>query len=490
MTTIPGARPSALDRALRVFADVRAGESATALLLAATGFFYLASANVAKVLREPLILVGGGPSLTGAQLKSYTSAGAALLLLAVVPLYGRLAGRVPRRRLMNIVSPVFVACFGAFFVLARLLVPVGVPFFVFLAVFNVMIVAQFWAFANDLYTDDEGKRLFPVVGVGASAGAAAGALLAGHMAALHLNLTLLFLVAAAPLILAVLLTNLVDARERRREQRIAPDTVTSGLLPAATAQYRDATGEFRLVGDEYRAASGLHPTLKRGAPPPPEPTPTSTTGAFGLVARNPYLLLIGLLVLLLNWVNTSGEIILSDVIARRAAAVASSPAAEQAVIAQFYGGFLATVNIVTLAIQMFLVSRFIKYVGVRGSLLVLPLIAFGGYALMAFVPVLAAIRWAKILENSTDYSLNNTVRHALFLPTTREEKYKAKQVTDSLAQRSGDVLSAVTVFIGTGLLGWAASRLAFVNLALVIAWLVIAVAVGRRYQRLAAATRL
>jgi AAA family ATP:ADP antiporter len=483
VTAASSPRPSLLDRALRVFADVRAGEAVTALLLAATGFCFLASANVAKVLREPLILVGGGTALSGAQLKSYTSAGAALLLLAVVPLYGRLAGRVPRRRLMNIVSPVFVACFGGFFVLAGLLVPVGVPFFVFLAVFNVMIVAQFWAFANDLYTDEEGKRLFPIVGVGASAGAAAGALLAGRMAALHLNLSLLFLVAAAPLILAVLLTNVVDTRERRREQRIAPDAVTSGLLPAATAQYRT-------VGDAYRAASGFHPTVRRDASPPPEPRPTSTAGAFGLVARNPYLLLIGLLVLLLNWVNTSGEIILSDVIAHRAAAATSSPAAEQAVIAQFYGGFLATVNIVTLAVQMFLVSRFIRYLGVRASLLVLPVIAFGGYALMAFIPVLAAIRWAKILENSTDYSLNNTVRQALFLPTTREEKYKAKQVTDSLAQRSGDVLSAVTVFIATGLLGWAASRLAFVNLALVVVWLVIAVAIGRRYQRLAVATRL
>jgi ATP:ADP antiporter, AAA family len=490
MTTRARVRPSPVDTMLRIFADVRPGEAGTALLLAVTGFLYLASANVAKVLREPLILVGGGPTLSGAQLKSYTSAGAALLLLAVVPLYGRLAGKVPRRRLMNIVSPVFVACFGGFFLLARLLVPVGVPFFMFLAVFNVMIVAQFWAFANDLYTDDEGRRLFPVVGVGATAGAAAGALLAGRVAALNLNLSVLFLVAAAPLVLAVMLTNVVDTRERHREEQATHDALTSGLLPAATAQYRDATGEFRQVGDEYRAASGLHPTVSRNQPPPKEAASMSTVGAFGLVLRNRYLLLIALLVLILNWVNTSGEIILSDVIARRAAALVSTPEAEQAVIARFYGGFLATTNLVTLGVQLFLVSRFIKYLGVRGSMLVLPLIALGGYGLMALVPVLGAIRWAKILENSTDYSLNNTVRHTLFLPTTREEKYKAKQVTDSFAQRAGDVLSAVTVFIATGVLGLAASRLAYFNLALVAVWLVIAVRIGRQYDRLAAATKV
>jgi AAA family ATP:ADP antiporter len=121
---------------------------------------------------------------------------------------------------------------------------------------------------------------------------------------------------------------------------------------------------------------------------------------------------------------------------------------------------------------------------------VLPVIAMGAYSLLAFVPVLGAIRWAKTIENGTDYSLNNTVRHTLFLPTTREEKYKAKQVTDSFAQRAGDVLSALTVFVGAGLLALGASQIAILNIALAVAWLVVAVQIGRRYGRLAAATRL
>ncbi len=481
-------RPSWLDRLLRVVSDVRAGEGVTAALLALNVFLYLSATQVAKVLREPLILAGGGTSLTGAQLKSYTNTAAALLLLVVVPLYGRLASRVPRRRLMNIVTPVFVLCFAAFFALAEAGLPVGVPFYAFLAVFNVMILAQFWGFANDIYTEEAGKRLFPVVGIGGSAGAVAGSLLAGRLIE-PMGLDGLFVVVAVVLSIAVLLTNVIDTRERKREEAIAPDGMTSGLLPAATAQYLHATGEFRTVGDEYREASGLHRVVQRDRPLPSESVPASTTGAFQLVRQNQYLLLIALLVVLLNWVNTNGEFILSDTIARAAKAVPEGDARD-AYIGSFFAAYYAGTNIAVLVLQTFLVSRIIKYLGVRGALLVLPVIAMGTYALLAFVPVLGAIRWAKTLENSTDYSLNNTVRHTLFLPTTREEKYKAKQVTDSFAQRAGDVLSALTVFVGSGLLALGATPIALLNIGLVVVWLVIAARIGRRYDRLAAATRL
>lgn len=481
-------RPSLLDRGLRVVTDVRPGEGVTAVLLALNVFLYLSATQIAKVLREPLILAGGGTTLSGAQLKSYTNTAAALLLVLVVPLYGKLAGRVPRRRLMNIVTPIFVACFGLFYVMARAALPVGIPFYAFLAVFNVMILAQFWGFANDLYTEDAGKRLFPIVGIGGSAGAVAGSLLAGGLIA-PLGLNGLFVVVAGVLLGAVALTNLIDSRERARELA-TPDGLTSGLLPAATAQYRHATGEFKTVDEEYRTASGLHRAVSRDAPPPEEPTPASTGGAFALVRRNPYLLLIAALVMLLNWVNTNGEFILSDTVTRMAAAVSPDEAARKAYIGSFFAAYYSGTNIAVLIIQTFLVSRIIRYAGVGGALLVLPFIALGGYLLLAFVPLLGVIRWAKTIENSTDYSLNNTVRQTLFLPTTREEKYKAKQVTDSFAQRAGDVMSALTVFVGSGLLALGASRLALFNVLLVVAWLAVALQIGRRYNRLAAATRL
>ena len=105
-------------------------------------------------------------------------------------------------------------------------------------------------------------------------------------------------------------------------------------------------------------------------------------------------------------------------------------------------------NLLGLLIQLFLVSRIFKWIGVRGALFILPCIAFGGYALLAAIPTLAVVRLTKLAENSTDYSLMNTVRHALFLPTTREAKYKAKAAVDTFFVRTGDALQGLIVYVG------------------------------------------
>src|SRR6202011_6158443 len=98
---------------------------------------------------------------------------------------------------------------------------------------------------------------------------------------------------------------------------------------------------------------------------------------------------------------------------------------------------------------MFGVSRIFRYIGVRGALFVLPCIALWNYSILLFLPILPIVRIGKILENSTDYSLMNTVRHALFLPASREAKYKAKSCIDTFFVRAGDVLLAGMVYAGT-----------------------------------------
>ena len=120
--------------------------------------------------------------------------------------------------------------------------------------------------------------------------------------------------------------------------------------------------------------------------------------------------------------------------------------------------------------------------------MVLPFIAMGSYALMALFPVLAVARWTKTAENATDYSLNNTVRNMLFLPTTRAEKYKAKQAIDSFFVRAGDVFSALLVYVGLNVLSLSTTGFALVNLGLVAVWLVIAIQIGREYGRLTGAS--
>ena len=458
-------RAAPLDRALRLFADVRAGEGGTALLLAVNVLLLLAAYYVIRPVREALILSGGG-----AEVKSYLAAGQAVLLLGLVPAYGALADRLPRRRLLNVVTAFFIACLIAFFAFTRAGVPVAVVFFLWAGIFNLMIVAQFWSFANDLYTKDQGERLFAIIAVGGSLGAVVGAAVAGRLIPI-IGVPQLLLVAAGLLGLAGIISSVVDARERARHETHLPPALTTAEIPAATGEYQVQT-----IEDAKKLTVSL-----------PGVGPTSRPGTFRLVFGDRYLLLIALLVLFVNWVNTTGEYILGRTVSRAAAtAVAAGTAGgltEPEFIGRFYSDFLFYVSGAALLVQLFVVSRLIKYAGVRVAVLVLPLLALTGYTILAFVPVLALIRAVKIAENATDYSVQNTVRNVLFLPTSRDQKYKAKQAIDSFFWRAGDVLSAALVFVGVTQLGFDVMGFSRVNLVLAGVWFLVALAVGREYVR-------
>ena len=219
-------QPSRLDRFLRVFADVRAGEGVTALLLSLNVFVLLTCYSVLKPVREALILGEGS-----AEIKSYTAAAQVLVLALIVPLYGRLADRVPRRRLINIVTAIFAACLVGFYGLSQIGVPLGIIFYVWLGIFSVMLVAQFWAFANDIYSRDEGQRLFPVVAFGASLGAVLGAGIAS-LFIVRIGVYELMLVGAVFLVAQVQVTNYVDRREVRARESHLPTEERSEVLTA------------------------------------------------------------------------------------------------------------------------------------------------------------------------------------------------------------------------------------------------------------------
>jgi AAA family ATP:ADP antiporter len=118
------------------------------------------------------------------------------------------------------------------------------------------------------------------------------------------------------------------------------------------------------------------------------------------------------------------------------------------------------------------------------ALFIMPLISLFGYSLFAAAPIFAYIRIAKILENSTDYSLQNTVRRALFLLTSREAKYKALQAVETFFWRTGDMISGLLVFAGIRLLQL--STVAMINIALVAAWILLATGIAREHRKLAA----
>jgi AAA family ATP:ADP antiporter len=438
-TPAPNAR---LERFLSLFTDVRGGEGVRLSLLTANVFLILTAYYVMKPAREAFILDQQG----GAEIKSYALAGQAVLLAAIVPLYGSLASRLPRRRLINLVTAFFVACLPVFYAVSQAGVKVGVPFFLWIGIFSLMVIAQFWAYANDIHTPEEGKRLFAVIAFGASSGAVFGAWLSGRLIeAFGVRPLLLF--AAAILAASLALFNYVDLRRRATHA-------------AESHRTRD---DIEIGG----------------------------SNAFALVLKSRYLLLVAGTIFLLNWCNSAGEYILSAIVKRTADARIQAGMLAAADTGRFIGGFYAdyfqVVNIAGMVLQLFLVSRVIKYVGVPVAICVLPVVALGSYATAALIPSLAIVRWVKTAENSVDYSLMNTVRHMLFLPTSREEKFKAKQVIDSFVVRAGDVISAATVWLGTTVLAIGVSQFAWINVAVVLVWLGFAVATGREFARRSAA---
>src|SRR6185295_16781652 len=142
-------RASGLERLLNLFTVVRRGEARTALLLALNVFLILMAYYILKTVREALILGEGS-----AELKSYLSAGQVVLLAFVVPLYGRLVAAYSRMKLINVLTIFFIICPPIFYVLAQFGVPLGLIYFVWIGIFNLMIVAQFWSFANDVYSKE------------------------------------------------------------------------------------------------------------------------------------------------------------------------------------------------------------------------------------------------------------------------------------------------------------------------------------------------
>jgi AAA family ATP:ADP antiporter len=196
--------------------------------------------------------------------------------------------------------------------------------------------------------------------------------------------------------------------------------------------------------------------------------------------RDRFVLLIALLVLLLNCVNANGEYVLDRML------LASLPERvngnQGAFVAEFKAEYFGWVNGVSLLLQLFVVSRLLKRVGVRRSLFILPLVAFASYGVMLGSPLLVLVLIGKIAENSLDYSLDNTARQALFLVGTRLEKYVGKTIVDTMVVRLGDVSSAGMVALGS-LLALPVAAFAAVNLGLIACWLLVLVALGREHRR-------
>jgi ATP:ADP antiporter, AAA family len=427
---------SRFERFLGLFTRMRPGEGRSVALFFMQGFLLLFAYYIVKAQREALVL-----TQFSAEVRSYAVATIALVLMALMPAYTALRRRVDGERLIETVIVFFGVTLLAFCGLFAAGWRTGFAFFVWVGIFGLAVIAQFWAFAADTFNLKSGQRLFPVIMIGANLGALAGAQAAGFGAER---------VAPVELMLIATATLFITLAFGRPARRSVPD-----------GSRAVAVGETRPTGH--------------------------VLGGISLVFRDSYLFLIAVLVILLNWINTTGEFILAEVVAKQARTevAAGRIASEAAFITGFYGNFQFWVTLLGLVIQLFLVARIYRLVGLRGALMIMPVIVALGYGLVVFVPVFAMIEVVKTLENSVDYTLMNTTRQALFLPVSRAAKYDGKTAIDTFFWRIGDLVQAGFVFAGVRLLGLGAYDFATLNFFLALMWILLALWIGRRYVRLA-----
>jgi AAA family ATP:ADP antiporter len=431
-------KPGPIDRLLRVFGEVRAGEGATVLLMCLNVALLLVAYYILKTAREPLILIAGG-----AELKSYAAAAQALSLIFYVPAYGLAAQKLPRPRFLAAVLLFFIGCIQVFYLGSRLGVPhLGFVFYVWVGIFSLTTIAQFWSYANEIYSRSEGDRLFPLIAIGSTAGAPLGAALAGWLFERGMSPFALMEIAAAILLAHLWLYRVVSRRASTVPGRPAVEAIKGG------------------------------------------------SNGFALILKSPYLRLVGLLLVVFNLVNTLGEFILGRAVVMNADQSLALDAGfdKQAYLGAFYGRYFLITNIAAILIQAFVVSRIVRRFGMKGVLLAMPFVSFLAYGSVALGAGLSTLLYAKIAENSADYSVTNTAKQMLWLPTTREEKYKAKQAIDTFFVRLGDLLAAGLVFVGTNLLPRGVEGFARINMLIVAAAILVGVMLIREHGRLVTST--
>ncbi len=418
-----------LDRCLSLLAPVRRGEGYAVFILFLQAFALMLAYYLVRPVREALILTQGG-----AEFRSLAVAVQAALLLILIPAYSAWVRRVEAKRICAMVNAFFVSHLLLFCVANLAGWRIGFAFFVWGSLFSVMAVTQFWAFVTDLFSVNAGERLFGLIAVGVAAGAFAGAQLA---------------------------SNLFDA--------IGPhglmlaSAASLSLATALSLRARAAVPESARCSDRTMPAHG------------------HWLGGFAVIARSRYLVAIATLVVLLNWITSAGDFVLTSWLVDIAGHEA--PGAESGYIGRFMGRYCAAVTAVGFLVQLLLVSRIIQFAGLARALLVTPLAFVAGYLVVGIVPAFMLLQSVLVLQRSFDYSLLNTTRNALLLPMEREAKYQAKTAIDTFFFRAGDLLASGSVFVGTRLFDEARTQFVWLIVMLSLAMLLVAWLVSREYAR-------
>lgn len=396
-------------------------------------FLLLCSYYIIRPIRDEMGVAGGVENLQWLFLGTFAA------MMAIVPVFGWLTSRLPRKRFLPYAYLFFIANLLGFFALFRSGVSyayVARAFFIWVSVFNLFVVSVFWSFMTDIFGDAQSKRLFGFVAAGGSAGAIAGPAIAAVLVQV-IGVNWLLPMSAGSLALALLCIRRLVAWESTQQAHEGPTDLSHAS--------RD---ESPMGGSVW---AGLH-----------------------LVLKSPYLLGICGLILLYTTLSTF--------LYFQQAHIVRDSFGEATDRTTVFAGMDLAVNALTLLFQVFLTGRIVQTFGLPWALAVIPLFLVVGFGALAYAPVLAVFVVVQVLRRAGNYALMKPAREMLYVVLGREEKYKAKNFIDTAVYRSGDAVSA-WVFAGMRGLGLTLAQTALVAVPLAAAWGWVAYRLGKKHDQ-------
>jgi len=399
-------------------------ERAAALWSFAYFFALLAGYYVLRPLRDQMGIAGGIKNLPWLFTATFVT------LLAAQPLYGALVARLPRARFIPIVYHFFVVNLILFWILLTFdieTVVVARVFFVWVSVFNLFAVAVFWSFMADLFTSEQGKRLFGFIGAGGTAGALLGPIITIWLS-VPLGPVNLIIAAAVFLELAVFCV-------------------------------------YRLE----RAA-----LAHRGQKPTTGNIGGSAFAAIPELVRSPYMLGVGAWVALLSYAAT--------IIYFEQAHIVSEAVKTAGLQTRIFASIDLAVSVLTLLAQLLVTGQLLKRIGTGLAAAALPAVYIVGFAVLAVMPTLIVVVTIQVVQRWMKFAIANPARQLFFTVVSREEKYKAKNLVDVVVYRGSDALSG-WIFDSMQALGLKLGTIALCSLPVVAGWFILSVGLGRAQER-------
>lgn len=411
---------------------IRPGEFAAAAWSFTYFFCVLAAYYILRPVREAMAVESGPETIP------WLFAGTFVTMLAATPLFGWVASRYPRKRFLPWVYYFFILNILAFWFAFSYAIRENLEFvwlsrvfFVWISVFNLYVVAVFWSFMADLYTREQGRRLFGMISAGGSIGALIGGIATGVLV-VPIGFQNLLPVSAALLLLAVLCISRLRHWVEQEHRDDAAATIASEQPLGGSA----FAGITHVLGSKYFIAIATQSAIA-------------------------------------SLLGTALYMFTADLVQD---AIASADERTR-----FFSEINVATNALALIGQLLIVKHVVARFGIGVTLSMLPLVSIVGFALLALEPTLAVVAILTVIRRALGFGLSKPTTDMLYSVVTPEEKYKAKNFIDTVLYRTGDLIGTWGVrfmVAGVGLAGTSVLMLPFAAI-----WAGVAIWLGREYRR-------